>query len=136
MYLLDRFVKPEERDDRIFSLIKEITALINKEEEKNFSKIQVYFFWRLIDLLGYRPQLSGCALCGNTTKGQQLFFNITDNIIICRGCAGQGISVQEDTLESLRRIFYLSLDEFLKIDLDYQLVGITSRARQIKLSEL
>ncbi|MBU1179495.1 DNA repair protein RecO, partial [Patescibacteria group bacterium] len=155
--LLDRFVKPEERDDSIYDLVREVLPIIDKENEINFPKIQIYFFWKLIDLLGYRPQLDSCALCGftlNYFKGEtpeqqvpplrvrggqegldsdklDLFFNITDNIIICRKCAGQGILIKEDTLKKLREVFRLSLNEFLEFDLDNQLIGITNKAKQI-----
>ena len=134
--LLDRFVKSEERDDGIYDLVREVLLIIDKGNETNFPKIQIYFFWKLIDLLGYRPQLDGCSLCGNIVEGKEVLFNITDNIIICRKCAGQGILIKGDTLQKLRKVFHLSLNEFLKFDLDSQLIGITNKAKQIKLSEL
>ena len=193
--LLDRFVKPEERDDDIYDLVSEMLTAINsnviaspvlgarqsrdlrdcvvvppRNDEAVFPKIHIYFFWRLIDLLGYRPQLDACALCNSTlsrdsrlrpaffgTSGNDrvgdkldLFFNITDNIIICRKCAPllvipheaeqRGAEmrdlIKEDTLEKLRQVFRVDLKEFLNFDLDNQLIGITNKAKQIKLSEL
>jgi len=44
--------------------------------------------------------------------------------------------IKEDTLKKLREVFRLSLNEFLEFDLDNQLIGITNKAKQIKLSEL
>lgn len=160
LYLLDRFIKPEESDARIFNLINEALRMIacsslwRREAGRDFEnkipfnplfskgeemqKIKIYFFWKLVEHLGYGPRLEECALCGTESriKNQELWFNITDNILICKNCAGAGILINDSTLENLRKIFTAGFMEFLKINLDAQLSGITEKARQIKLSEL
>ena len=135
-YLLDRFVKLGENDARIFSLLRSALDVLDREkDEKNFPKIQAYFFWRLADLLGYRPQLDGCVLCGSIIIGSSKF-NVTENIVICDKCKGEGVKISEATLQNLRKIFETALEDFLTYNLDGQLLGITNKARQIKLSEL
>lgn len=188
LYLIDRFIKPEESDLRIFNLIDETLDAIARDffspcttkgypaffspldtprgeleggfcpppnlplrrrgiEEDLFNifqKIKIYFFWKLIEYLGYEPRLDECALCGHSSRvipaetGIQFItkFNITDNIIICGNCVGEGIKIEEKTLENLRKIFGSDLAGFLKTDLDASLSAITEKARQIKLSEL
>ncbi len=202
-HLLDRFIKPEEGDVMIYDLMKEVFVAVSSviaspsegvaipyhfgeiassmtPRNDKYNKIRVYFFWRLADLLGYRPQLDECALCGKAVgyvpplplppfKGEvpegrrgmdgienpddtpsalwaspplksgerkNSKFNITDNIIICSKCVGDGIFIQENSLQSLRKIFQVGLAEFLQTELDNQLLAITEKARQIKLSEL
>ena len=135
--LLDKFVKPEEKDENIFNLLREVFTVINSASATDHKKINIYFFWKLIDFLGYRPQLDKCALCGTILREEgESFFNITDNIIIGRKCAGGGILVKHGTLDNLRKIFVLDLKKFLELELDNQLLGITNKAKQIKLSEL
>lgn len=165
-YLLDRFIKPEEGDVRIYDLMKEVFGAIanipsvipseaaaeprdltppNRETgdispraplgRNDMIKIKVYFFWRLADLLGYRPQLDECVLCGSIIIGSSKF-NITENIVICGKCRGEGIKISEMALENLRTVFRMPLREFIKYNLDSQLFNITNNARQIKLSEL
>jgi len=147
LYLLDRLIKEEEPDKNIFGLLKEVINAINTpfflplskgELEGVLQKIKVYFFWRLVDSLGYRPQLDSCAFCGNLIKeeSRELRFNITDNIIICRQCAGDGMAIGEQTLQTLKQIFQFSLNSFLNLELDEQLISITNKSKQIKLSEL
>lgn len=147
LYLLDRLIKEEEPDRNIFELVKEVVGTINfpsflplskGELEGVLHKIKIYFFWRLVDLLGYRPQLDSCAFCGNLIKGEnkELRFNITDNIIICRQCAGHGMAIGEQTLQALRQVFQLPLNSFLGLELNEQLIAITNKSKQIKLSEL
>lgn len=196
LYLIDRFIKPEESDLRIFNLINEVLGAItnifsvipsgaaaeprnltpqNKETDEisrcarnDMIKIKIYFFWKLVEYLGYEPRLDECALCGKIEYPPPLFrgedrggvknlnstpsafgispslegernnfkFNITDNIIICSNCMGEGIKIEEKTLENLRKIFTTGLMEFLEIGLDPSLSAITEKARQIKLSEL
>jgi len=150
--LLDKFIKPDEKDENVFALVREVLIAINHTDQNQFPKISIYFFWRFIDLLGYRPQLEGCALCtsifrhceervlarrGNPVNNTlDIRFNITDNIIICSKCAGQGILIKEDTLDKLKKVFNLRLEEFLQIEVGSELIGITNKAKQIKLSEL
>ena len=138
LYLIDRFIKPEETDQQIYSLLKDIFFFIARQEKECFLKLKVYFFWRLVDSLGYRPQLDECALCGARSGivNQKLWFNITDNILICKECAGAGILIDSETLENLRKIFQSNPEDFLKIELNQQLIAITETAKQIKLSEL
>jgi len=133
--LLDRFIKPEEGDRKIYELIKEIFAATSSFNFSSYDKIRIYFFWRLIDLLGYRPQLDECVLCGNIIIGSSKF-NITENIVICDKCRGEGVKISEATLGNLRKIFCVSLQEFMDYNLDSQLLIITNNAKQIKLSEL
>ncbi len=134
-YLLDRFIKPEEGDARIYDLVKEVFAIINSADSALHNKIRVYFFWRLADLLGYRPQLDECVLCGSIIIGSSKF-NVTENIVICDKCRGEGVKISEAVLESLRQIFRIPLLEFLTCNLDSQIFNITNNARKIKLSEL
>jgi hypothetical protein len=166
---LDRFIKPEEGDGRIYDLMKEVfgalvspparggvrgggsnqtapnpspsavssgqSNCLSKEGDNKLQKIRVYFFWRLADLLGYRPQLDECVLCGSIIIGSSKF-NITENIVICDKCRGEGIKINEIALENLRTVFRIPLREFITYNLDSQLFSITNNARQIKLSEL
>lgn len=170
LHLLDRFIKPEEADKNIFNHLKNVLSAISenrnfsplvkgelegvgnsnqtapnpslsKEGNDDLKKIKIYFFWKLVELLGYGPRLDECALCGKISSKQQAVsskvkFNITDNIVICGECAGEGLSITGKTLENLRKIFIFGLAEFLQTDLDNQLISITEKAKQIKLSEL
>jgi DNA repair protein RecO (recombination protein O) len=142
-YLLDKIIKPEESDRKIYGLLKETMAAASLASEADFFKIKIYFFWRLADYLGYRPQLDECALCGRGFKKKEPFpagisvkFNITENIIICGECVGQGILIKDNALKDLKTVFAGPLREFVKFDLDKSLIVLTEKARQIKLSEL
>jgi DNA repair protein RecO (recombination protein O) len=139
--LLDKFVKDDEADTEIYGLLEEAMSAANEAPEAGFQKIRVYFFWRLIDFLGYRPQLDECALCGKiirqeATENRELWLNLTENIIICKDCTGDGLLIKNETLEGLKKIFDVGLGEFLKYDFDNAIVAVTEKAKQIKLSEL
>ena len=138
----DKLIKSDEADNKIYNLLKEVFNAVGLAEKGDLYKINIYFFWRLVDFLGYRPQLDECALCGKiigrqpAANSRQLLFNITDNIIICSDCAGNGLLIKEDTLDNLRKIFRIGLGEFLRTDASRELISITEKAKQIKLSEL
>ncbi|MFA5134082.1 MAG: DNA repair protein RecO [Patescibacteria group bacterium] len=134
LYIIDKFIKPEENDKRVFYLLEKTLSAITGAEGDCLQKIKIYFFWKLVEYLGYEPRLDECALCGKASSNVK--FNITENIIICSDCIGEGIVIHENSLENLRKIFISSLEEFLKAQSDKQLIAITEKARQIKLSEL
>lgn len=137
--LLDKFVKYDDADAEIYKLLESVAAIANEAKDDDFAKIRVYFFWRLVDLLGYRPQLDECALCGKISTRQsagQIKFNVTDNIVICGECTGGGMFIKNETLENLKNVFETTPEEFVRGNLDSMLLTITEKAKQIKLSEL
>lgn len=133
--LLDKFVKPEEGDTGIYDLLRSTISAIGPVQSADLWKVRVYFFWRLIDILGYRPQLDECALCGNIIEGKSSF-NITENILFCGNCANGGFLMNAAAIEHLRAVFNTSLENYIKLNLDTALLALTEKAKQVKLSEL
>lgn len=102
--LLDRFVPDDETaNPSLFRLLAETLSRLASEPAP---WLAVRFYeMRLLDFLGFRPQLFECANCGNEIKAEAQFFSPSLGGAICPRC-GQGLPglwpVSLETLKYLR----------------------------------
>ncbi len=70
---------------------------------RQFGKLRIrYYEIRLLDHLGFRPQLFQCANCGREIKPEDQFFSFSAGGVICPRC-GQGLpNVHKISVEALR----------------------------------
>ena len=63
--ILDDLVKDREPDEKIWHLLKEVFKKLNKLEitGTKLEFLYYYFFWNLISLLGYQPELRANSVC-------------------------------------------------------------------------
>lgn len=45
-----------------------------------------YFFWHLINILGYQPELYDCALCRKKLRPTKLYFSFREGGVLCPAC--------------------------------------------------
>jgi DNA repair protein RecO (recombination protein O) len=102
--LLDRFVYEEEgANPTLFRLLaKTLKRLADGEDPWLAVR---YYEMRLLDFLGFRPQLFECANCGREIKAEDQFFSYSLGGVICPRC-GRGLpnltSISIDALKYLR----------------------------------
>lgn len=99
--LLDRFTYEEEGGNpTLFRLLTETLERINKEED-TWLAIR-YYEMRLLDVVGFRPQLFECANCGREIRAEDQFFSFTAGGAICPRC-GEGLpNLKRISLETLK----------------------------------
>jgi DNA repair protein RecO (recombination protein O) len=102
--LLDRFTYEEETENRaIFQLLTETLARLASKRDP-WTAIR-YYEMRLLDYLGFRPQLFDCANCGREIIAEDQYFSFSAGGVICPSC-GQGLpnltSISMETLKYLR----------------------------------
>lgn len=102
--LLYRFSYEEEGGNpTLFRLLTETLDRIEKEESA-WLPIR-YYEMRLLDAVGFRPQLFECANCGREILPEDQFFSFTAGGVICPRC-GQGLPnlmrISVETLKYLR----------------------------------
>ena len=63
---LDRFVSGEQKDTNVWQLVIEIFQKLNNQSlpVDRLPLLYYYFFWNLVSLLGYQPELRADSLCG------------------------------------------------------------------------
>ena len=101
--VLDQLIKAPEKDDKVFSLL-----------EDNFSRPDLhglptgtyhYFFWNLLNVLGYQINLYHCFNCNNKLLPQNLGFNSEG--ICCFKCFNdfkEAIKISSEAIKILRLI--------------------------------
>jgi len=102
--LLDRFTYEDETENSaIFRLLTDTLSRLASQLDPWL--VIRYYEIRLLDHLGFRPQLFECANCGREVKPEDQFFSFSAGGVICPRC-GQGLrhlhDVSVETLKYLR----------------------------------
>jgi DNA repair protein RecO (recombination protein O) len=80
-------VSSQEKDQNLWKLTEKTWLTLEKEELSFSESILFYyhFFWQLVFLLGYGPELCRCVLCRKKTAGQ-IFFAAQEGGLVCQEC--------------------------------------------------
>lgn len=100
--LIDRSTTDEEENRSIYNLLTRTLTRLNRGDDPNLSTR--YFEIRLIDHLGFRPQLYDCAQCDSEIKPEDQYFSAHKGGVICPRC---GQSDPETRPVSLLALKYL-----------------------------
>jgi len=104
MELLDRFTY--EGDTENPSTFRLLTETLSRLASKSDPWLVIrYYEMRLLDQMGFRPQLFECANCRREIKAEDQFFSFRAGGVICPTC-GRGLpnlrNISVDTLKYLR----------------------------------
>ena len=104
--ILDNFIKGQEKDEPVFTLLKETLNKLNSPKLQAFSiqLIYCYFLWNFLSALGYHPEIQKCAACGLKLNPYILYFSNKDGGIICKNCFSSDIEAKKTCPEHYRRI--------------------------------
>jgi len=76
---LAEVLKGEEKDIRIWNLLKECFANIEHEI------VSPYFKLKLLEILGYKPRLQQCVVCGEEfAQSERVYFSFDRGGAICK----------------------------------------------------
>ena len=99
--LLQRFsYDEEEANSAIFRLLTE--SLDRLALGHDVWLVARYYEMRLLDYLGFRPQLQTCLHCGEPLEPVDQFFSGSEGGIICPDCAMQHASLRPVKMETLK----------------------------------
>ena len=82
--VLDRFTYEEGANPGLYRLLSQ--SLNRLESLENTATVVRYYEIRLLDLLGYRPQLFNCIDCGTEIRAQDQFFSPLGGGVACPAC--------------------------------------------------
>ena len=87
--MIDTLIKGEEKDEKIWKLLKETFERLNKISLsiKECWFIYYYFLWNFLSILGYKPQLNFCSICQKKLVPQGLYFSFQEGGVICSNCS-------------------------------------------------
>ncbi len=101
--LLERFTPEEERNSSLYLLlVNTLARLLDTPDQRLTVR---YFEMRLLDQVGFRPQLFSCLQCGAEIQPENQYFGLLLGGVLCPHC-GEGQEhvrpVTQDTLRYLR----------------------------------
>lgn len=101
--LVDRFIYEEGENRALYQLLVDTLERVATLPDA-FPAVR-YFEIRLLDLLGFRPELNNCVRCGNEIKAEDQYFDAGQGGVLCPRC-GEGVQtarpVSVNTLKFLR----------------------------------
>lgn len=122
--LLDRFTYEEGEHQGLYRLLSETLERLCLPGETDFTVR--YYEMRLLDLVGYRPQLGNCACCGVEIQPEDQFFSPRLGGALCRGCGKSeegALPVSMPVLKAMRHYQRSSYPEARRL----QLTSATNR---------
>jgi DNA repair protein RecO (recombination protein O) len=120
--LLDRFTYDEDDNQQIYRLLVDTLSRIDSESDPNISVR--YFEVKLLELLGYRPELSNCVNCASEIQAEDQYFSISMGGALCPRCGPKihdASQISLNTLKYLRHYQRSSYAEASKAQLPPQL---------------
>lgn len=105
--LIDNFIKGQEPDEKIWNLLVDSFEKLNQYQSRaeHCQLVYAYFFWNLVSVLGYSPELSNCADCQQKLNPYELYFSNKEGGVICKNChvlKRSGTRVNSDIIKILR----------------------------------
>jgi DNA repair protein RecO (recombination protein O) len=110
--LLDRFTYEEGENRGMYELLAETLERLCTTSDPNL--IARYYEMRLLDLVGFRPQLFNCVNCKREIQAEDQYFSAQMGGVVCPRCiaaVGGSQPVSMDTLKHLRHFQRSSFSE-------------------------
>jgi DNA repair protein RecO (recombination protein O) len=129
--LLDRFTYDEDGNRNLYRLLTDTLHRLNTEADPLLAVR--YYEVRLLDLLGYRPQLFQCAGCQAETQPQDQYFSNSQGGVLCPGCGNKfpdAKPVSMQALKYLRHFQRSSFEQSAQAQLTIQINGEIERLMQ------
>jgi DNA repair protein RecO (recombination protein O) len=108
--VLDRFTLEEGQNPSIYSLLVQTLRRLTNGDEP-FIVVR-YYEIRLLELLGFRPQLFQCVRCNSEIKPQNQFFSAEMGGVVCPDCSGGISPLRAVSLEALRYLRYFQRSSY------------------------
>lgn len=134
--LTDKLIRGEEKDFKIWRLTDEVFKHLNDTTfNPQLSTIYYYFFWNLVSILGYQPELNHCAICKKRLEPDKLYF--LKEGAVCQNCRRQNaLAVSVEAIKILREILKKDFQKLVRIRIKPTLLKELENISQFYLSWL
>jgi len=110
--LVDRFTEEGEENRRLFDLL--VSALSRLGDTKDKDLLLHYFELRLLDYVGYRPQLQQCVRCAQPLAAGTTLFNLEEGGAVCLDCGRGQRGCRELSAQARETLLHLQSKEYAK----------------------
>lgn len=110
-------VRIPEADDKLWQLLDKFfhTLDLEKEVPVKLEMLYYYFFWNLLDVLGYRPELKSCVSCRQKPALDRFFWISCEGGLICKNCLNK-VKAKVDKIDvQTLKILRIILDHGWKV---------------------
>ena len=108
--LLDRFTYEEGENRPLYRLLVDTLGRLAADDDAEL--VVHYYEVRLLDLLGYRPQLFHCARCGKEIQPEDQYFSAELGGVLCPTC-GRGVKeARPITMAALKYLRHFQRSSF------------------------
>jgi DNA repair protein RecO (recombination protein O) len=108
--LLDRFTYEEGQNIPMYRLLAD--TLLRLCTETDSSLVIRYYEVRLLDLLGFRPQLVHCVQCGNEIQPEDQYFSAAQGGILCPSCGKNAPGARLISMQALKYLRHYQRSSF------------------------
>ena len=86
--VFDNLIKGQEPDEKIWQLLNESFKILNNSRlpHDKYRLVYYYFFWNLLSVLGYKPELYRCSSCQKKIGSENIFFSFKEGGLLCGHC--------------------------------------------------
>lgn len=98
--LMDRFTYEEGENIGLYRLLGETLSRLNLETQPAFAVR--YYEIRLLDLVGFRPQLIQCVKCGEEIQAEDQFFSFEKGGVVCPKCGEIEAGIRPVSMPALK----------------------------------
>ncbi len=112
--LIDKFLQEEQRLNDVFALFVSSLESLEKTDRLIFVRA---FELKLIEALGFKPELYNCIHCKEKITPEKNFWDAIEGGIICENCQGKfhhGHTISDETIKLLR---FIEKNDFARINL-------------------
>lgn len=114
--IFNKVIKYEEGDEDAFYFLKNFLDFINKENSLDCEWIEHIFLWKLLVILGHKPELFYCIKCKKKLILANNKFNPSAGGIVCETCGEKkDLTISNNSVKILRLIHNLELEDIIKI---------------------
>jgi DNA repair protein RecO (recombination protein O) len=108
--LLDRFTYEEGENIALFRLLADTLERLCSEPDPSF--VVRYYEMRLLDLVGFRPQLFQCVGCEKPIQPEDQFFSAAQGGLLCSRCGERFPEARSITVEAVRFLRHMQRSSY------------------------
>jgi len=108
--VLDRFTYEEGQNRLVYGLL--VDTMTRLAENDDFFLAVRYYELQLLDLLGFRPELSRCVNCGAVIQPQDQFYSALLGGILCPNCGPREMSARPISMAALKYMRHFQRSTF------------------------
>lgn len=115
-----RLVEEGEKDEKVFGILSGLLHLINTDGIDS-EKAEIFFlgfYFKLLDLLGYKIEVERCVGCGRRLLPDNNLFSVSDGGVTCQNCSGSSgikIKISPEQIKIIRIFLSNKLENLGKV---------------------